>query len=74
MPNEYEVYLKMFCQRFEDSLKEIEKRNGFRSGFIFMFVRDDKTDCTDIASNLTIDTQKLILKEALRLLGEKGGK
>lgn len=59
----YDKYLRLFCQKFEDSLKQLP--NTFNTGFIFLFVRDNQPDCTDVASNLDLDTQIHYLEEIL---------
>lgn len=61
----YDENLRRFCQRWEDSLKTLPDYEKFKTGFIFLFVRDDQPDCTDIASNFDTDTQIHILEEVL---------
>ena len=57
MNNElYTNKLRAFCEKFEDGINLIDKRDGTKTGFVFIFVRDNHPDSVDLASNLTNDT------------------
>lgn len=64
----YNEKIKAFCEHFENSLKLIDERDGTKTGFVFLFVRKDQSDCIDIGTNLTNDTVLAALEHTIELI------
>jgi hypothetical protein len=64
----YAKWIGKFCENFNDKIIELNLRDSTRTGFCFVFVRENREDCIDIASNLTRETQISILKKVLHKL------
>lgn len=66
---EYDLYLKKFCTKFENDLKESAGKTGNAPcGFIFLFVREPKTDYIDVATNMHDDDAIFSLKESIKMI------
>lgn len=71
MSDEYDKYLHLFCQRFEDGMEEAGLVKTNKCGFIFIFVRDNKPGCIDRASNLDDESIKNVLSDILSEMERK---
>ncbi len=64
---EYDSQIREFCQRFEDSIKAVDKKLESRTAYVFLFNRDvnDSVGNVDIASNLSTESIILTLQSAI---------
>jgi hypothetical protein len=62
---EYSEYVERFCDNFMQGIEIADKSNNTKTGFVFLFIREESADCIDIASNLSSDSIKNVLEMAL---------
>ncbi len=70
---EYDFEIRKFCQRFEDSIKAIEKKLESRTAYVFLFNRDinDSVGNVDVASNLSTESIIHTLQEIIDTLNKQ---
>jgi len=65
----YTHILKKFCKRFEKSVEIIEKQDGHKTAYVFLFNRGinvkGETGLVDVASNLKTEALIHLLQAAL---------